>query len=99
MLNDFDDNEFPLAYFISLRTYGTWLHGDVRGSDVKPEPILLAFQAYATRKLRSENLLAQGVKPWTRHGSTIYLWKERNVELAIDYVLYGQGDDLPSFED
>jgi REP element-mobilizing transposase RayT len=22
----------PLAYFITFRTYGTWLHGDVRGS-------------------------------------------------------------------
>jgi REP element-mobilizing transposase RayT len=27
-----DDNEFPLAYFITFRTYGTWLHGDGRGS-------------------------------------------------------------------
>jgi hypothetical protein len=32
MVRDFDDNEFPLAYFISFRTYGTWLHGDERGS-------------------------------------------------------------------
>ena len=30
MVRDFDDNEFPLAYFISFRTYGTWLHGDER---------------------------------------------------------------------
>lgn len=22
----------PVAYFISFRTYGTWLHGDKRGS-------------------------------------------------------------------
>lgn len=22
----------PLAYFITFRTYGTWLHGDIRGS-------------------------------------------------------------------
>jgi REP element-mobilizing transposase RayT len=27
-----DDNEFPLAYLITIRTYGTWLHGDLRGS-------------------------------------------------------------------
>src|SRR5258705_9147642 len=32
MVRDFDDNEFPLAYLISFRTYGTWLHGDERGS-------------------------------------------------------------------
>ncbi len=27
---DFDDNEFPLAYLITSRCYGTWLHGDDR---------------------------------------------------------------------
>src|SRR5262245_49884905 len=29
---DWDDNEYPLAYFITFRTYGTWLHGDERTS-------------------------------------------------------------------
>ncbi len=172
MVRDFDDNEFPLGYLISFRCYGTWLHGDERGSvnrkqnrygtprlppnpkivkaetkllkhrpvklnaqrrrvvenairevcqhrkyslwafnirtnhvhtvvsaAVKPEPILQAFQAYATRALRRERLLPLDVKPWSRHGSTPYLWKERHVERAIDYVLYGQGDELPSFDD
>lgn len=172
MVRDFDDNEFPLAYLISFRTYGTWLHGDSRGSTnriqnrygtprlapnprlrraelkqlqypptrldrrqrpvveeairevcthrgywlrainvrtnhvhtvvtapMKPEPILQAFQAYATRKLRRSGLLAKDVKPWSQHGSTPYLWKERHVERAIDYVLNGQGDDLPRFDD
>jgi REP element-mobilizing transposase RayT len=28
----FDDNEFPLAYLITFRCYGTWLHADARGS-------------------------------------------------------------------
>jgi hypothetical protein len=27
-----NDTYTPLAYFISFRTYGTWLHGDKRGS-------------------------------------------------------------------
>ena len=27
-----DDNQFPLAYLITFRTYGTWLHGDERGA-------------------------------------------------------------------
>src|SRR5437762_1848655 len=31
-MRDFDDNDFPLAYFITFRCYGTWLHGDARGS-------------------------------------------------------------------
>jgi hypothetical protein len=32
MVRDFDDNEFPLAYLISFRCYGTWMHGDPRRS-------------------------------------------------------------------
>ena len=28
--SDFDYNEFPLAYLITIRCYGTWLHGDDR---------------------------------------------------------------------
>src|SRR6184192_3092470 len=31
-MRDFDDNEFPLAYLITVRCHGTWLHGDRRGS-------------------------------------------------------------------
>ncbi|MDI1242392.1 MAG: hypothetical protein PSX80_10765, partial [bacterium] len=27
-----NDTDTPLAYLISVRTYGTWLHGDERGS-------------------------------------------------------------------
>ena len=68
-------------------------------AQIKPEPILQAFQAYATRNLRKAGLLGQDVKPWARHGSTPYLWKEKHVERAIDYVLNGQGDELPSFDD
>ena len=171
MVRDYDDNEFPLAYLVSFRAYGSWLHGDERGSTsrkqnkfgtprlppkpqlqlaetkqlkhppiklnarrrlvvenairevcmhrnywlrainirtnhvhtvvsaaLKPEPILQAFQAYATRALRQAGLLAPDVKPWSRHGSTPYLWKERDVERAIEYVLFGQGDELPRFD-
>ncbi len=29
---EYDDNEFPIAYLITFRTYGTWLHGDQRTS-------------------------------------------------------------------
>ena len=29
---EFSDDHTPLAYFITFRTYGTWLHGDERGS-------------------------------------------------------------------
>jgi REP element-mobilizing transposase RayT len=163
-MRDFDDNEFPLAYLITFRCYGTWLHGDERGSyrrssgvisrvvrlpprpgleqaEIKqlanrpvrlnkrqriavvravrdvcihrkyrlrainirsnhahtvvsaltcPESILGAFKSFSTRALRQNGLLDVSIKPWARHGSTIYLWKERDVEKAVEYVLLGQ---------
>ena len=27
-MNTWDDNEYPLTYLITFRTYGTWLHGE-----------------------------------------------------------------------
>ena len=171
-MRDFDDNEFPQAYLITFRCYGTWLHGDERGSmrrkhnlygterispgtglkraetvqlkhapvtldakqrevvekavkevcvhrkyllrainvrtnhchsvvsaSLEPEPILDAFKSYSTRALRRAELLSADIKPWARHGSTIYLWKERDVAKAVEYVLLGQGDDLLTFGD
>ena len=51
----------PLAYFISFRTYGTWLHGDERGSvdrhhNVYGTPRLalrLDWQAYNLRLMKN----------------------------------------------
>jgi REP element-mobilizing transposase RayT len=172
MSRDFDDNEFPLAYLITFRCYGTWVHGDNRGSmdrkhnvygtpkiapnkslqssDLKqlkhppvtldarkrsiveqavkdvcehrqhilrvmsvrtnhahvvvtaarePESILEAFKSYSTRALRIAKVISQTLKPWIRHGSTVYLWKERDVAKAIEYVALGQGDDLFRLDD
>jgi REP element-mobilizing transposase RayT len=170
-MNTWDDNEYPLAYLITFRTYGTWLHGDerdsvdLRGQNIygaprvhpnkqlsrlmvenmkhppfkrdgpqraaveaairevsefksyglsavnvrtnhvhsvvhansKPEPVANALKAYATRRLRIEGLVQAEQKIWSRGVSTRYLWQERSVELAIDYVLNGQGEDLPDF--
>jgi len=172
MVRDFDDNEFPLAYLITFRCYGTWVHGDERGSmdrknnaygapkipsnqrlqesdrkqlkhppvklDARrrrvvesavrevcdyrryilhaisvrtnhvhtvltamrqPEPVLEALKSYSTRALRRAGLISCMVKPWIRHGSTIYLWKERDVAKAIEYVMLSQGDDLFHLDD
>ena len=171
-MRDFDDNEFPLAYLITFRCYGTWLHGDGRGSMdrkhnaysspkisrspsfansdrqqlkhpaitlnarqravvrkavravcehrryvlrcinvrtnhahsvvtamCRPEPVLDAFKSYSTRALRGRGLIGAHQKPWARHGSTIYLWKERDVAKAIEYVMLSQGDELFSLDD
>jgi hypothetical protein len=29
---EWDDNDYPLAFLITIRTHGTWLHGDQRSS-------------------------------------------------------------------
>jgi len=167
-----NDTDTPLAYFISFRTYGTWLHGDRRGSidrfhntygspylppnapwhrykqqllktkpliltaaqrrvveeairetcrirrwallavnprtnhihvvvtaNKKPELVLNAFKANATRKLREAALWPHDFSPWAFKGSKRRLWNEKSVERAINYVLYGQGDDPPEFDD
>jgi len=167
-----NDTDTPLAYFISFRSYGTWLHGDNRGStdrfhneygapfippnekwkrykqdllktkplilnanqrqavestiretcqirqwalwainvrtnhvhtvvtaNRKPDLVLNAFKANATRELRARGLWRYSFSPWADKGSKKKLWNERSVQRAIDYVLFGQGDDLPDFDD
>jgi REP element-mobilizing transposase RayT len=167
-----NSTDTPLAYFISFRTYGTWLHGDERGSidrfnncygkpylpknhtwqthnrrqlkrtpvilgaiergsvetairetcrirkwhlhafnvrtnhvhivvtaNSKPAVVLNAFKANATSQLREHRLWRHPFSPWSDRGSKIRLWNERSVANAIDYVLHGQGEDLPKFED
>ncbi len=55
----YEENEFPLAYLITFRTLGTWLHGDDRTSinrsnrDV-PGPILLDRNLPLREKMQSE---------------------------------------------
>jgi REP element-mobilizing transposase RayT len=166
-----DDNTFPLAFFITFRTYGTWLHGDERKSvdrhgynvygrdrrpadaklqqvmrqnqssddvllngkqraiveravrdvckrrgyrliainvrtnhvhcviaaEARPEMIISALKANCTRCLREAELVSETGRVWSRGGSRRYLWKPQSLERAVDYVLNGQGDDLPNF--
>lgn len=163
---EWDDNTFPHGYLITIRTFGTWLHGDERGSvdrhgkniygtpkidptpefeasmsektehkpfllnkrarpvvekvirevciyrgyllhavnvrtnhvhaiisaQLEPEKIINTLKSYATRKLRTEGLINEKTKVWSRGGSRQYLWKPKDLEPAMDYVLYGQGD-------
>jgi REP element-mobilizing transposase RayT len=167
-----NDTNIPLAFLITFRCYGTWLHGDERGSvnrfrnqykspylppeknwlatnrqrlkgdvvtlnaaqrdcvekairetcdirqwqlhavnvrtnhvhvvvsigEKKPEIALNAFKSNATRKMRENNCWHSERSPWVDKGSKRYLWTERSVELATDYVINRQGDKLPSFD-
>jgi REP element-mobilizing transposase RayT len=166
-----NDTDTPLAYFISFRSYGTWLHGDRRGSIdrfhngyrspyipqnqnwrhyneqlLKAKPLILgakqrrsikeavrdtcnkrkwvllalnvrtnhvhtvvsanrkaglvlnALKANATRQLREDGQWSHPFSPWADKGSKRKLWNEQSVAKAIDYVLNGQGGDIPDFD-
>ena len=163
-----DYNEYPLAYFITFRTYGTWLHGDERGSvdrhgrnrfaqslisldpvfsvemdrNMSSEPFLLdhtcrdvvdtairtvclirkynlfalsvrtnhahvvvsasaapkavmnALKANATRELREAKLVDSDRKIWSSGGSARYLWKQSQLDGAVEYTVKGQGGSI-----
>ena len=167
-----NDTDLPLAYLITFRCHGTWLHGDERGSTdrrhniyrtphipinekwerhnrqalrseaptldarqrqsvanairetclyrrwhllalgvrtnhvhvvvsigtTKPSQALNAFKANATRQMREDRNWNNPRSPWADKGSERHLWNERSVALAIDYVVNGQGGDLPDFD-
>lgn len=167
-----NETDTPLAYLITFRCYGTWLHGDERGSvdrshrrfgapyiapderwqrgekqALKSEPVTLnaaqrtsveaavretcelrgwrllainvrtnhthavvaagtklpgnilnALKANATRRLRQDDLWDRAHSPWADKGSQRYLWNERSVGRAVDYVVNGQGADLREFD-
>ena len=75
------------------------VHVVVSIGSIKPERALIAFKANATKHLRQDGHWRHDSTPWAEKGSQRSLWNERSVAQAIDYVLYGQGDDLPEFED
>ena len=59
-----------------------------------PEQVMTSLKAWSTRRLREAGLVDEAVKPWSRHGSTRYLWRDDEIEAACGYVLEGQGGDL-----
>jgi len=79
---------------LALNVRTNHVHAVVAGADA-PERILGAFKAWATRSLVAEPVVTPGTKVWTRHGSTRYLWTERDVKGACRYVTEGQGPALP----
>jgi REP element-mobilizing transposase RayT len=164
---DFQARTSPVGFLITFRCYGTWLHGDERGSvdrhhcvygtpgvppsalrrqhdrdllqqppvtlnsqqrqivqsamretcairrwelwtinvrtnhvhavvsaNKKPEAILTAMKANATRGLRDGGLWTSESSPWASGGSTKYLWDDKQLTDAIAYVECDQGEPL-----
>jgi REP element-mobilizing transposase RayT len=165
---EFDPDHIPIAFMITLRAHGTWLHGDRRGSVdrfhnrygtprlpanrlrqnyerglLKIPPVKLtarrraavyrgiretcdlrnwrfwalnvrsnhvhsvvtaschskkvraALKANATRTMRESGCWESERSPWSGGGSRRFIWTEQQLIEAIDYVLYGQGEELP----
>jgi REP element-mobilizing transposase RayT len=51
-MRDFDDNDFPRAYLITFRCYGTWLHGDDRASTDRKHNIYGAKKIAPNQRLQ-----------------------------------------------
>jgi len=73
-------------------------HVVVALGEKKSTVALGAFKANATRQMRDDGCWPFAHSPWVDKGSCRNLWNERNVERAIDYVVNGQGDELPEFD-
>jgi REP element-mobilizing transposase RayT len=82
--------EWPL-HAVNVRT--NHVHAVVSAA-VPPEQVMTMLKAAGTRAMRAASMLGAGERAWSRHGSTVYLWAEREVEAACRYVVEGQGDDL-----
>jgi REP element-mobilizing transposase RayT len=164
MRREFNDDHTPIAYLITFRSYGTWMHGDERGSidrhhrgygtpalpaSARRETIetrllnqpkvifdsrqrraiergiketclfrkwnlwtvnvrtnhvhcvltahfsakraMAALKANATRTMRDAGCWQTTASPWSRGGSTKYIWNEEEWRNAIAYVVDGQG--------
>jgi hypothetical protein len=63
-----------------------------------PQLALGAFKANGTRQMKQDGCWQREHSPWVDKGSCRYLWNERSFDRAIDYVLNGQGDELPEFD-
>ena len=66
------------------------VHAVVACPDVTPERAMTQLKAWATRRLRERGCVPARRRVWTHHGSTRYLWNERSITAAVDYVLEGQ---------
>jgi len=51
-----------------------------------PESVMQQLKSRATVAIRSSGRTAPDQQPWTRHGSTKYLWNDRDLAGAVEYV-------------
>ena len=163
MPREFNDDHTPFAYLITFRSYGTWMHGDERGSidrhhrrygtpalsassrreqietqllkqpkvifdlrqrraielginetccfrkwslwavnvrtnhvhcvltaNCSAKRTMAALKANATHAMREDGCWEEKLSPWSRGGSTRYIWTEEELSNAITYVAEGK---------
>lgn len=83
-------------FAINVRT--NHVHVVVSIGDKSSKKALIAFKANSTRKMREDKVWEFEHSPWAEKGSRKFLWTEKSVETAIDYVINGQGNPLPKFD-
>jgi REP element-mobilizing transposase RayT len=54
--------------------------------------MLRDFKAYASRRLNERDSVTK--KRWAEHASTRYLWNEKSIWLAVQYVVEEQGEPM-----
>jgi len=59
-MDEFDHNEFPLAYLITVRCYGTWLHGGGRLS-VDRHGLNVYGRQFRPANVRLENVMRENM--------------------------------------
>lgn len=80
------------------------VHLVVTSPGYEPERVMQQMKSWSTRALRESKYISADQQPWTRHGSTRYLWDAGAVELASRYVLefqdgpraYARGSEGPA---
>lgn len=66
----------------------------VLSANKKPEAVLSALKANATRTMREARVWTTELSPWEFRGSKKYLWDEKQLTDAIGYVECDQGAPL-----
>ena len=82
-------------FAINVRTNHT--HSVVSGA-ASSAKMLNDFKSYSTRRLRESGEWNFEHSPWVDKGSRRNLWTDAHVAVACDYVIFGQGEDLPDFD-
>jgi len=66
-------------------------------ANVRPEKVMNEFKSYASRELNRLENDGPDRKRWARHGSTRWLWKDEDLQQALQYVIEEQGEPMALF--